>query len=84
MAMPLVKPITLQSFRADIDSFLKRHDMSRREIGTRALNDSAFYLRLQKEIYPTLQKVERVYDFMIAYDEQQERAKTDPAPSDTA
>lgn len=43
--------------------------MSRREIGTRALNDPAFYLRLQKEVYPTLLKVERVYDFMIEYDE---------------
>lgn len=42
--------------------------MSRRDIGTRAVNDSAFYLRLQKEIYPTLQKVERVYDFMIEYE----------------
>jgi len=64
----IVKPISAQSFRKDVDDFCKRHKLSRRDVGVQALNDSAFFLRLQKEKSPTLARVERVYDFMIEYE----------------
>jgi hypothetical protein len=64
----IIKPITAQLFRKDVDEFCKKYDLSRREVGVKALNDSAFFLRLQQEKSPTLARVERVYDFMIEYE----------------
>lgn len=64
----IIKPISAQSFRKDVDDFCKTHKLSRRDVGVKALNDSAFFLRLQKEKSPTLARVERVYDFMIEYE----------------
>lgn len=64
----IIKPITLLSFRRTVDDFCEKYEVSRREFGVQALNDTAFYTRLRKEIYPTLDRVERVYDFMIEFE----------------
>lgn len=67
----IIKPITADKFRSDVEAFCKKYKMSRRDVGVRSLNDPAFFLRIQKEKSPTLARVERVYDFMIAYERSQ-------------
>lgn len=61
------KPITHAQFLKDVEDFCQRQGMSTTEFGTRALNDSAFFGRLAKGNSPTLDRIERVYDFIAKH-----------------
>ena len=64
----ILKPITHQAFICDVVEFCRKHNFSERRIGVEALNDSSFFLRIKSGKSPTLQRVERIYDFMIKYE----------------
>lgn len=69
------KPLTAQRFLKDVRAFCKKYKISPRDVGVRALNDTAFFGRLERGKSPTLLRVERVYDFMIAYETQAKLSK---------
>ena len=73
-----IKRLTQAEFIRDIEAFSLLNDIALSDIGYRALNDRAFYAKIKKGLSPTLQRVERVYDFMI----QVENAAPPPKPSD--
>lgn len=75
-----IKRLTQAEFIRDIETFSLLNNMALSEIGFRALNDRAFYAKIKKGLSPTLQRVERVYDFMIEI----ENAAPAPQASDAA
>jgi hypothetical protein len=58
------KPLTRAQILKDIRLFCKSNAISTTEFGVRALNDSSFYGRLSNGKSPTLDRIERVYNFM--------------------
>lgn len=58
------KPISREKMIADIDKFCGEFGLSPTDFGIQALNDSAFYGRLVSGKSPTLDRIERVYEFM--------------------
>lgn len=66
--MLIVKRISHAEFLFDIEMFCSKYRMTARDLGIGALNDTAFVGRIRAGKSPTLQRVERVYDFMIAYE----------------
>ena len=72
-----IKRLTHEEFVRDIEAFSALNGLALSEIGFQALKDRAFYLKLKKGLSPTLQRVERVYDFMIEF----EAARPAPAAS---
>lgn len=64
----IIKPLSHQAFVADFEDFCSTHKIALSELGFRALKDRAFYLKLKRGHSPTLQRIERVYDFMIDFE----------------
>lgn len=62
------KPLTQEQFLQDVTAFCDKYKISRRDVGVKALNDTAFFGRLLRGKSPTLNRIERVYDFMIDYE----------------
>lgn len=58
------KPITRDKLLKDISNFCRENSISFTEFGSRALADPGFYTRLKKGRSPTLERIEKVYDFM--------------------
>lgn len=73
ISVKIRKPITQEQFLAEVDAFCKRHDLSDRAIGKLATKSSHFMFRLRAGYSPSLSTVERVYDFMIAYEREHGR-----------
>jgi hypothetical protein len=64
----ITKPLTQEQFLADVDAFCKRYGLSDRTMGSLATESTHFVYRLRAGYSPSLSTVERVYDFMIAYE----------------
>lgn len=56
-----------QSFLAEVDAFLKRHEMSDSRFGKEALKDPNFVLELRGGRSPGINTVEEVRTFMLSY-----------------
>lgn len=74
MELKINKPITHEQFLADVKDFCRLYGISERNIGLRALNDTAFVGRIRAGKSPTLVRVEAVYDFMMSYADEREHA----------
>lgn len=69
------KPLTHEQFISDVVRFCNRHLIAPSELGATIFNDRAFFGRLREGISPRLEKVETVYDYMIAYEEKETEDK---------
>lgn len=76
----IIKPLSQAEFIFDMEVFCGRHGMAVSELGFRALKDRAFYSKIQKGLSPTLHRIERVYDFMIDYENAHVEPAARPAP----
>ena len=70
----------LESFMADIETFLSERSMEASLFGRRALKDPNFVFDLRKGRCPNLRTIQRVSAFMAAYSSKPARAKS-PATS---
>ncbi len=61
------KPLSHAQLLKDIDDFCRWAELSATEFGRQALNDSAFVGRLKLGKSPTLERIERVYDWMASH-----------------
>lgn len=61
------KPISRSKFKEDMKNFCALHKMNVTEFGLRALGDGSFIGRFEKGTSPTLDRIERVYDFMCNF-----------------
>ncbi len=61
------KPLSHAQLIRDITDFCRESDISLTEFGHRALNDGAFVGRLKQGKSPTLERIERVYDWMAGH-----------------
>lgn len=68
--MTIKKPITHEQFLADVEAFCKRYGLADRTMGSLSINSTHFVYRLRTGYSPSLSTIERVYDFMIAYEQE--------------
>ena len=68
-----IKPLTHDKFVSDMNEFCRATGMAKSELGFQAINDRAFYLKVVRGNSPTLQRIERIYDFMVKYEISRER-----------
>ncbi len=78
------KPLTRKNIVKDIEAFCAKHGLTPTEFGLKALNDGSFFGRLNKaDRSPTLERIERVYEFMDKHDaENQPKKKPQGAAHD--
>jgi len=74
------KPLTHEQFISDVVRFCNRHLIAPSELGATIFNDRAFFGRLREGISPRLEKIETVYDYMIAYEEKETEDKLGAIP----
>lgn len=77
----IIKPLSHNDLIRDIERFCSDNKFAVSELGYQALKDRAFYMKVKRGLSPTLQRIERVYDFMVAYEQRQGLA---PLPGDDA
>ena len=58
---------THETLVAEINRFLKKHDMAADTFGKLAMNDVAFVYRLRKGLDPKVSTVDKIRAFMKAY-----------------
>lgn len=75
------KPLTHEQFISDVVRFCNRHLIAPSELGATIFNDRAFFGRLREGISPRLEKIEKVYDYMIAHEEAEVEQKFRPDSS---
>lgn len=73
-----IKRLTHAEFIRDIEAFSAMNGVALSEIGFQAINDRAFYSKVKKGLSPTLQRVERIYDFMIEFETTRPAATVSP------